>query len=290
MEANLQFFRTKNPLGLFLKDCSRKILSLTSSGVVLSFFHVAQIHAATLIGWDIPVSTATSAAIQGTPASGISGTTIALGSGLSISSSSTSWRVTSLNNTASFSTATTGANATGDYFQWSLTTSARTTAQITGSSGFLWTASGTLPPTSAELWVSTNGGTSFTQLGSAAALGSTEVNVGTSWFGSAYDIAAGTTVIFRAVPLGATGGATSPKLAWNSGAASAQDVTLTGTTGGGAWNLNWNGGASGAWNTSNTSWLKDNTGSGVSFVSGDNATIGSASAIAVDVGGITLVR
>jgi len=287
MEANAQFVRTKNPPCLFLNACHRKVSLLTFFGAVLSVLHVAQIHAATLIGWDIPVSTATSAAIQGTPASGISGTTIALGSGLSISSSSTSWRVTSLNNTASFSTATTGANATSDYFQWSLTTSARTTAQITGSSGFLWTASGTLPPTSAELWVSTNGGTSFTQLGSAAALGSTEVNVGTSWFGSAYDIAAGTTVIFRAVPLGATGGATSPKLAWNSGTASAQDVTLTGTTAGGAWNLNWNGGASGAWNTSNTSWLKDNTGSGVSFVSGDNATIGSASAIAVDVGGIT---
>jgi autotransporter-associated beta strand protein len=282
--------RTKNPSTLFLKSCSQKLSSLTFSIVALSVFHVAQVHAATLIGWDIPTSTTTSAAIQGTPASGISGTAISLGTGLNFSSSSTAWRVTGLNNTTSFSTAATGANATSDYFQWSLTTSARTTAQITGSTGFLWTASGTGPSTSAELWVSTNGGTSFTQLGSAAALGASEVNVGNSWFGSAYDIAAGTTVIFRAAPLGATGGSTSPKIAWNAGASpytGAQDVTLTGTTGGGAWNLNWNGGATGAWNYNNTAWLKDGTGSGVSFVAGDNAAITSASAIALDAAGIT---
>jgi autotransporter-associated beta strand protein len=282
--------RTKNPSTLSLKSCSQKLSSLTFSIVALSVFHVAQIHAATLIGWDIPTSTTTSAAIQGTPASGISGTAISLGTGLNFSSSSTAWRVTGLNNTTGFSTAATGANATSDYFQWSLTTSARTTAQITGSTGFLWTASGTGPSTSAELWVSTNGGTSFTQLGSAAALGASEVNVGNSWFGSAYDIAAGTTVIFRAAPLGATGGSTSPKIAWNAGASpytGAQDVTLTGTTGGGAWNLNWNGGATGAWNYNNTAWLKDGTGSGVSFVAGDNAAISSASAIALDAAGIT---
>jgi autotransporter-associated beta strand protein len=282
--------RTNNPSTLSLKSCSQKLSSLTFSIVALSVFHVAQIHAATLIGWDIPTSTTTSAAIQGTPASGISGTAISLGTGLNFSSSSTAWRVTGLNNTTSFSTAATGANAISDYFQWSLTTSARTTAQITGSTGFLWTASGTGPSTSAELWVSTNGGTSFTQLGSAAALGASEVNVGNSWFGSAYDIAAGTTVIFRAAPLGATGGSTSPKIAWNAGASpytGAQDVTLTGTTGGGAWNLNWNGGATGAWNYNNTAWLKDGTGSGVSFVAGDNAAISSASAIALDAAGIT---
>ena len=82
--------RTKNPSTLFLKSCSQKLSSLTFSIVALSVFHVAQIHAQTLIGWDIPVSGATSATIQGTPVSGISGTTIALGSGLSLSSASTS--------------------------------------------------------------------------------------------------------------------------------------------------------------------------------------------------------
>ena len=282
--------RTKTVSVPFFKCYARKVSSLALFSVALSVFHVSQIHAQTLIGWDIPVSGATSATIQGTPVSGISGTTIALGSGLSISTSSTAWRVTSLNNTSGFSTATTGANATSDYFQWSLTTSARTTAQITGSTGFLWTASGTGPSTSAELWVSTNGGSSFTQLGSAATLGASEVNVGNSWFNSPFNIAAGTTVVFRAAPLGATGGASSPKIAWNAGASpytGAQDVTLTGTTGGGAWNLSWNGGATGAWNYSNSAWLKDGTGSGVSFVAGDNAAISSASAIAVDAGGIT---
>lgn len=246
----------------------------------------------TLIGWDIPTSTATSALISGTPVSGLSGTSITLGSGLSSSSSSTSWRLTSLNNTTSFDTATTGANATNDFFQWSVTTSARTTAAITGGTGFLWTASGTGPSTSAQLWVSTNAGSTWAQVGSSATLGTSEVNVGTSWFNSTYNIAAGTTAIFRAAPLGATGGASSPKIAWNSGSASAQDVTLTGTTGGGAYNLIWNGNA-----TTVTAGLSgqftgtNNLGSIVSnptFEGGDNVTINQSGTMNVNAAGLTV--
>ena len=246
----------------------------------------------TLIGWDIPTSTATSALISGTPVSGLSGTSITLGSGLSSSSSSTSWRLTSLNNTTSFDTATTGANATNDFFQWSVTTSARTTAAITGGTGFLWTASGTGPSTSAQLWVSTNAGSTWAQVGSSATLGASEVNLGNSWFNSTYNIPAGTTAVFRAAPLGATGGASSPKIAWNSGSASTQDVTLTGTTGGGAYNLIWNG--SGSTVTSGQSGQFTGTnhlGSAVTnptFESGDNITIGQSGTMNVNAAGLTV--
>ena len=249
-------------------------------------------HAVTLIGWDIPVSTTTSAATSGTPASGISGTSISLGSGLVSSSSSTAWRWASLNNTTSFDTAVTGANATNDFFQWSVTTSARTTASITGSTGFLWTPGGTGLPTSAQLWASVNGG-AYAQVGSTATLSTstTEINVGTAWFGSStYNIAAGTTVVFRAAPLGSTGGATSPKISWNSGAALAQDASLTGTSGGGAYNLVWNGtsgtvtsGQSGQFTGTDSS---DVVVSNPTFETGDNVTISQSGTMNVNSVGV----
>lgn len=48
-------------------------------------------------------------------------------------------------------------------------------------------------------------------------------------------------MIFRAAPLGATGGSSSPKLSWNSGSLGAPDPGLSGITGGGPWDLVWNG-------------------------------------------------
>lgn len=251
----------------------------------------AAVHAVTLVGWDIPVTTATSASVSGDLASGVSATSIARGSGLTASSSSTSWRLAGLNNSTSFITETTGANALGDYFQWTLTTSARTTASITGSTGFLWTASGTLPSNSAQLWYSRDAGSSWNQLGTSVSLGASEVDVGASWFSSPLNLGAGTSTIFRAAPLGATGGATSPKIAWNAGASAAQDAVLTGTTGGGAYNLVWNGGSGSV--TTGQSGLFSGTDAALvavsnpTFEAGDNVTMDQSGTMNVVAGGVT---
>ncbi|MGI9176381.1 MAG: beta strand repeat-containing protein, partial [Pirellulales bacterium] len=102
-----------------------------------------------------------------------------------------------------------------------------------------------------------------------------------------YNVPAGTTVTFKIVPLGSTGGASSPKFKWISTATSAADLSLVGTTGGGAWEMFWSGGASGTWNYVDASWLKDNTGSSQAFVAGDNATVATAAALTLDPAGIS---
>ncbi|AKC82003.1 hypothetical protein IMCC26134_03010 [Verrucomicrobia bacterium IMCC26134] len=98
--------------------------------------------------------------------------------------------------------------------------------------------------------------------------------------------------MFRAAPLGATGGATSPKVAWNSGSVSTQDVTLTGTTGGGAYNLVWNGNATSVTAGQSGQFTgTNNLGVAVSnptFESGDNLTISQSGTMNVIAAGLTI--
>lgn len=245
----------------------------------------------TLVSWDIPTSTATSAPVFGTAASGLTVSAIGKGTFTNVSSSS-GWRWANLLNSATVNPAA----MTTQAFEWTFTTSPRTTASITQllQSGTIGTisAEGTGPPTSLQLWAQAGGtGASWTQVGSAFStpVATTLYSLNTAFVSSTapYNVPAGTTVTFRLVPLGSTGGSSSPKSKWTSTSTVAADLSLIGTTAGGAWNMYWNGGVSGTWNTTDTVWLQDNTGSSQAFVAGDNAYLPSAVDLIVDAGGIT---
>jgi len=247
----------------------------------------------TLVSWDLPTSTAASAPVFGSAASGLTVSAITA-PGLSQSgvTSSTGWRWASLLNSATVNPAA----MTNKAFEWTFTTSPRTTASITQlfQSGTIGTisAEGTGPPTSLQLWAQTGGTAgSWTQVGSSFSTPATatlySLNAAFVSATAPYNVPAGTTVTFRLVPLGSTGGASSPKSKWTSTNASAADLSLVGTTGGGAWNMYWNGGVSGTWNTTDTSWLQDNTGSPQAFVAGDNAYLPVAVDLVVFGGGIS---
>ncbi|MFM9024155.1 MAG: beta strand repeat-containing protein [Planctomycetaceae bacterium] len=254
----------------------------------------SDLRADTLVSWDIPTGGATTAPVFGSAASGLTVSAIGKGTLSNASTSSTGWRLVNLLNSSTVNPAA----MTTQAFDFTFTTSPRTTASITQlfQSGTIGQVSpeGTGPPTSVELWAQTvgSGGTSaWSQVGSAFSTptvgGLFSLNTAFVSGSAPYNVAAGTTVNFKIVPLGATGGASSPKFKWISTSVSAADLSLIGTTGGGAWNMYWNGGASGTWNTTSTDWLKDNTGSAEAFVAGDNAYFSSAADVVVDAGGIS---
>ena len=249
------------------------------------------VRADTLVSWDLPTSTATNAPVFGTAANGLSVSAIGKGS-LSNVSSSSGWRWANLLN----STTVNPAAMTTQAFEWTFNTSPRTTASITqlvqsGTVGLV-SAEGTGPSTSVELWAQA-GGTSapWSQVGSGFSIPtvSSSYSLNTAFFssGSPYNVPAGTSVTFRLVPLGATGGSSSPKFKWTSTGTVAADLSLIGTTGGGAWNMYWGGSASGTWNTTAATWLQNNTGTAQAFVAGDNAYLPAAVDLVVDAAGIS---
>lgn len=262
--------------------------------VSLLLMAASPVRTATLASWDLPTATATSAPLVGSASSGLTVSAITPGTMSNVSSSS-GWRWASLLNSSTVDPA----SMTTKAFEWTFTTSPRTTASITqlfqtGTVGTI-APEGTGFPTSLQLWaqtVSSGGTSSWSQVGSSVATtgSAVPVSLNTAFFSgtSPYDVQAGTTVTFKLVPLGATGGSASPKIKWISTATSAADLSLIGTTGGGAWDMFWAGGASGTWNYVDASWLKDNTGSSQAFVAGDNATIATAAAIALDPAGISV--
>lgn len=263
------------------------------SAVMLASIACAQVASAdTLVSWDIPYSTASSAPVYGSALSGLTVSAITA-PGLTQNSSSTSWRWANLLNSSTVNPA----SMTNKDFEWTFTTGARTTASITQITGGTVSPSGTGWSTSVQLWAQTvdnTGTSSWTQVGSSLATtgSAVAVSMDSAFFsvGSPYNVNAGTTVTFKLVPLGATGGSSSPKIAWTaaSGSASGADVSLIGTTSGSAWNMSWAGGSSGSWNYSSANWQKDGAGSAQAFVAGDNATISSNGAvITVDAGGVT---
>jgi len=257
--------------------------------------------ASNIFAWTIPTLTTTSAAIDlANTASGLSDTAITVGSGQSITSSSSSWRW-SQNSTGQSTANDTYANAVagGKYFQWTLNAGARTSFTITGSTGFLLTPSvttGTMPQ-SAVLYDSTDGGTTWNQVGTSATYGGAQANVGNSFFSSPITVNAGGSLMFRmATFLGATQASSSPKIAWNGTTTTtvASDAVLLGTTTGGAWNIIWNGTASQVWDTNALNWQTNTAGTGtgpnIAMAGGDNVTFGNSATnatINVTSGGVT---
>lgn len=272
----------------------RRIQRLGLSTVVLAaVLGTVPTRADTLVTWDIPVSTTSAAPVYGSPLAGLTVSSIGTG-GLSSSSSSTSWRWANLLNSGTVDPA----NMTTKAFTWTVTTSARTTASITQLLGAELTAAGTGPSTSLELWsqtVTSSGTGAWTRVGSSVATGTSAVSLNSAFFSSAspFTLGVNSSAQFRLVMLGATGGSTSPKIAWTSvsGSNAGADVSLIGTTGGGAWNLTWNGnagtvtpGATGLFTgTDNVGGAQSNP----SFESGDNITISTSGTMNVAAGGVS---
>lgn len=287
-EAAPRYTGRSTPRRRFAGDALRVLLAVMVASAS------PHLRAATLVSWDIPTGVANTAPVFGSPASGLTVSGIGRGTLSTSSQSSTGWRLVNLLNSSTVDPAA----MTTQAFDWTFTTSPRTTASITqlSQSGTIGQVSpeGTGPPTSVELWAQTvgSGGTSaWSQVGSAFSTPTVggAYSLNTAFFSGStpYNVAAGTTVTFKIVPLGATGGASSPKFKWISTSVSAADLSLIGTTGGGAWNMYWTGGSSGTWNTTSTDWLQDNTGSAQAFVAGDNAFFPDPADIIVDAGGIS---
>ena len=243
---------------------------------------------APIASWDIPTSTTSNAPVSASnaPASGITASEIVPGSGISINSSSSMWRWQGWSTSGtSFATAV----SNGDYFEWTVTAGARTSANLTNLANIQFKNS--LTATAVDLYASTNNWTSSTLVGSITGSGITSsdtVNFHTgtqSWFSTPLTIAAGGSAKFRFF-VRSPSSATSyigfnPDLDW----------VLEGTTTGGPWNLVWTGitnivsvGANGMFTGTDNNNLSV---SNPSFQSGDNLTINTAGTMNVFSGGLS---
>ncbi|MEY3895957.1 MAG: hypothetical protein RLZZ214_1477, partial [Verrucomicrobiota bacterium] len=115
--------------------------------------------------------------------------------------------------------------------------------------------------------------------GAAASINTYNLLTGTSMTASGISLT-GTAVNGLTIALGTSSTLGRTTYAFNSTATALQlDVS------GGAFNLSWNGGNAN-WNTTDANWQKDGVGANIAFFAGDNITISTGDAIAVDGGGV----
>ena len=250
---------------------TRFLRSSLPSILVVSLLPATPLAALTLVDWDIPVSTATSALVK-TTATGVNASSITL-SGLNINGSSVVWRTRGYNDT------------TTKYITFSVSAApGRTvtlqelifTANATAGTGGGWTN-----PTlkleysqSADFSSPTDGGslslTTGTPVTSNAA----------TFFATDLVINGGETYYFRLVGLGANSG-TQNQISY----VSSDDMQLNGTVVTASSDLVWAGDDGDNWNTSELNFTKDAVPS--LFATGDNVAITTPGAIQIDAGGIS---
>lgn len=245
--------------------------------------------AADLLKWDVTGSTGTTGSgVAAAPAAGVSGgamtATTGTGTGNSTSPANT-WNRTITTIAADSASAMTA----GNYFQFTTTAATGYTVNISGMSGIQMSRTST-GPTSAGLFVSTDGGTVFTQTGTDFTVGTTLATAAAE-FGATMGVTpivmtAGSTLHWRVVVWGGSGGRV------GIGKAATDDFILTGTSvpDVAARNLLWTGAGGSDWNTDpgNLNWADTGAGNApTAFVTSDNATIDTAAAITVDGAGVT---
>jgi autotransporter-associated beta strand protein len=248
-----------------------------------------------LLRWDVNNTTqsAGTTAVATAVVAGISGSTITGGSGTTAGNSTSpadTWNRTFTATTADFD----AAQAAGNYFSFTTTIAPGFTASFTGMTGMILarTSNG---PTSAGLFYSTDGGTTYTQTGT------------TSGTGTGSGTAAAFSSTLSVTPLVVSGGPTGKTVNWRmvvyGGSTGSRlgiiktdpfniDVSLTGTSVPDVTppNLVWTGSGGTDWNTTpgNTNWADTTQANApVSFNSNDNVTIDIPATIAVDSGGVT---
>jgi len=253
---------------------------------------VPQAHAATLLTWDITITTGTtsgsaaSALVVGVTgsvmSSGTGTTTGNAGSGGSNGSPSNTWNRTYGNVT----TSATAALAAGNFIEWTTTAAPGYTVAFNGLTG-LNLAKTSTGPDQAALFYSTDGGLSFLQTGSAVTVTGTLVSAAPA-FGS----------MMASSPIVLAGGGSGASILWRLaayggganrmgiGKAATDDFSMLGTvTGGVARNLTWVGtSGNGIWDTdpANTAWT---TGSSATFfATNDNVTFTTSGTVSVGAG------
>jgi autotransporter-associated beta strand protein len=258
--------------------------------LTLSFLGIYQpAQAITLIGWDIPVSTTTTTSVAAmTTATGVTAGSITIGSGLTLSSSSSSWRGLGYNQTAETAAALTAANTGSDYWAFQFGASSGYTVVVNGIGSLQFGASASGPKDWALIY-STSGGGSFTTYNTVAtfagASGGT-VDVASTFTAALaaapITIAENATAYFRIVGYGATASGGTGGMVGN---ITAPDFTILGTSVSNTL-LSWTGGA-GSWANGVAANWQNPAGASTAWSAGKDATIGNGGTLAVEAGGIT---
>jgi len=255
--------------------------------ILLGLYQPAQ--AITLIGWDIPVSTTTITSVSAmTTATGVTAGSITIGSGLTLSSSSSGWRGTAYNQTAQTAAALTAANTGGDYWAFEFGANSGYTVVVNGI-GSLQFGTSSAGPKNWALLYSTSGGSSFTTYNTVATYagvsnGTVDVapTFTTALAAAPITISEGNTAYFRIVGYGASGTGGSGGMIGN---ITAPDFTILGNSVSNTL-LNWTGGA-GVWANGVAANWQDGAGASTAWVAGRDATIANGGTLAVDAGGVT---
>lgn len=266
---------------------------------LVSLAGLAASPADTLLQWDIATSLPTapgttngSLPINGPGVIGVSGTQITvLGTTTTGTASSAGWR---WYDGAPRSTDLAGALGNSNYFQWSVTTNAFTTATISGLGSTSLSRGAAAPNTLGLVYSTDSAFTSYRIVSPSTAISTTAANLAPSLVGDlatdAIVLTPDSTGYFRLAYWGATSGTSGAT--WIGNASDGNDFSLTGTFESSIVQrtLTWNGVAEtpgSTWNTSpaNTVWLDGATATG--FNPSDNAIFSGATDVVVDPTGVT---
>ncbi|NBS54971.1 hypothetical protein EBT23_05335, partial [bacterium] len=169
-------------------------------------------HALTLVGWDLPGSTANTNVAASTAATGVIGGNMSNNVGLTRDTASAArWQFTSYNQTGTDDAAMTNALAGNDSVAFSLAASNGYSLTVRGLGAFSFYRSGSGPKNIALLYSSNSSFSTYTVVATNATTGTnsvtTDLSANTAWmtFASPITIAEGATGYFRIVGYGASG-------------------------------------------------------------------------------------
>ena len=251
-------------------------------------------HAITLIGWDIPISTATPAPTGSTAVAGMSVATgvtagnFTMGTGLTSSATTSAWRASGYNTTTSDAAALAAANTAGDYWAFQFGASSGYSVTVNGIGSGSWSTSTTGPAKMSMIYSTSSDFASYSTIATATATAGTTFNFVSSFTtalaNAPITIAEGVTGFFRLVGYGgtSTNGTGTGGLVGN---LTAPDFSILGTTTSLAL-LNWTGGA-GEWANGVAANWQNGAGASTAWQAGRDAAIANGGTLAVNAGGIT---
>ena len=274
------------------KVMKSKIAIFTLS--LLGLYQPAQ--AITLIGWDIPTSatvpvpTGTTVLAGMSVATGVTAGNFTMGTGLTSSVQSSSWRATSYNqyNTLGITepAALAAANTAGDYWAFQFGASSGYSVTVNGIGSGTWTISNAGPTRMSMIYSTSADFASYSTIATATAVSGGSVNFVSSFtteLGNApITIGEGSTGYFRLVGYWGTSTGGNGGLIGNLTAPDFSilgDITSLGL-------LSWTGG-SGIWENGVAANWQNPTGASTAWAAGKDAAIGNGGTLAVDAGGVT---
>jgi len=246
-------------------------------------------HAITLIGWDIPTSTTTTSSVSAySTATGVTAGSITIGSGLTLSSSSSGWRGSSYNQTGTDATALANANSGNDYWAFQFGASSGYSVVMNGIGSGQWAISSSGPTKMSMIYSANNTWTTgnFSTIATATTTGGSSVDFAsaftTALAATPITIAEGATGYFRLVGYGASASGGTGGLV---GTLTAPDFSILGTVTSTTL-VNWTGGA-GAWANGVTANWQNAANTPTAWAAGKDAAIANGGTLAVDSAGVT---